>query len=107
MGHEQGGWKRDEETNLKNPNTPNHPVLEGIQNSAGNRGGGYSAGVAGLPRRGFEIRSRRGAPVRYRSRVPRGTAPGWAGLPVRESAIVEAQDTHFSLGFELVDLRSS
>jgi hypothetical protein len=45
--------------------------MEGIQNSAGNRGGGYSADVAGLPRRGFEnrSRSRRGAaPVRYRSR---------------------------------------
>jgi hypothetical protein len=64
--------------------------------------------MAGLPRRGFENRSRRGtAPVRYRSRTPRGTAPGWAGLPVRESAIVEAQDTDFSLEFVRVVLRSS
>jgi hypothetical protein len=63
------------------PRIPTFCNLEETKKSAGNRGGKYSADVAGLPRRGFENRSRRGAaPVRaYRSRGPSGIAPGWAG----------------------------
>jgi hypothetical protein len=74
MGHEQGLEKRRGDQSKESQQTPpNHPVLEGIQNSAGNRGGGYSTGVAGLPRRGFENRSRRGVQetaVSYRAQRP-------------------------------------
>ena len=83
--------------------------------------------ATGLPRRGFENRSRSGAPAPLRATTGyrlsvvlqegargqgqegpgRGIAPAWAGLPVWESAIAEAQDTHFSLEFRLLNLRSS